>query len=115
MSQVLAIGHRVTRTYLGKRARMTVKSGAQNRAVTLIQSFRSALNLNLHFHMLYLKDGFTPGEVFGGCYQLDIILWSFCAGTMRVVADITDPHHIRSMLDHIAAQASIDHRSNQAA
>ena len=34
---------------------MTVKSGAQSGAVTLIQRFGSALNLNLHFHMLYLN------------------------------------------------------------
>ena len=32
---------------------MTVKSGAQSSAVALIQRFGSALNLNLHFHMLY--------------------------------------------------------------
>mgnify|MGYP000214942765 FL=1 len=55
MSQVLTIVHRVISTFLIKRARMTVKSGAQSGAVTLIQRFGSALNLNLHFHMLYLN------------------------------------------------------------
>jgi len=39
---------------------MIVKSGAQSGAVTLIQRFGSALNLNrdaasLYFHMLYLN------------------------------------------------------------
>ena len=34
---------------------MTVKSGTQSGAVTLIQRFGSALNLTLHFHMLYLN------------------------------------------------------------
>ena len=34
---------------------MTVNSGTQSGAVTLIQRFGSALNLNLHFHMLYLN------------------------------------------------------------
>ena len=34
---------------------MTVKSGAQSGTVTPIQRFGSALNLNLHFHMLYLN------------------------------------------------------------
>jgi hypothetical protein len=69
MSQVLVIGHRVTRTYLVTRARMTVKSGAQNRAVTLIQSFRSALNFNLHVHLLGLTGDFTPEQFFAGRYQ----------------------------------------------
>ncbi|MCB1646239.1 MAG: transposase [Pseudomonadales bacterium] len=32
-----------------------MKSGTQSGAVTLIQRFVSALNLNLHFHMLYLN------------------------------------------------------------
>ena len=41
--------------HLVKRAGITVKSGAQSGAVTLIQRFGSALNLNLHFHMLYLN------------------------------------------------------------
>ena len=36
--------HRVISTFLIKRARMTVKSGAQSGAVTLIQRFGSALN-----------------------------------------------------------------------
>ena len=44
MSQVLTIVHRVISTFLIKRARMTVKSGAQSGAVTLIQRFGSALN-----------------------------------------------------------------------
>lgn len=34
---------------------MTIKSGAQSGAVALIQRFGSALNLNPHFHMLYLN------------------------------------------------------------
>ena len=55
MSRVLTIVHRVISTFLIKRAGMTVKSGAQSGAVTLIQRFGSALNLNLHFHMLYLN------------------------------------------------------------
>lgn len=45
MSQVLTIAHRVISTFLVKSARMTVKSGAQSGAVTLIQRFGSALNL----------------------------------------------------------------------
>ncbi len=55
MSRVLTIVHRVISTFLIHRAGMTVKSGAQSGAVTLIQRFGSALNLNPHFHMLYLN------------------------------------------------------------
>ena len=55
MSQVLSIVHRVISTFLIKVARMTVKSRAQSGAVTLIQRFGSALNLNPQFHMLYLN------------------------------------------------------------
>jgi len=52
---VLTIVHRVISTFLIKRSGRKVKSGAQSGAVTLIQRFGSALNLNLHFHMLYLN------------------------------------------------------------
>jgi hypothetical protein len=55
MSQALTIVHYVISTFLIKRARITVKSGAQSGTVTLIQRFGSALNLNPHFHMLYLN------------------------------------------------------------
>jgi hypothetical protein len=55
LSRVLTIVHRAISTFQIKRAGMTVKSGAQSGAVTLIQHFGSALNLNLHFHMLYLN------------------------------------------------------------
>jgi len=55
MSQVLTIVHLVISTFLIKRACRTVKSGAQSGAVTLIQRFGSTLNLNPHFHMLYLN------------------------------------------------------------
>ena len=64
MSKVLAIVHRVISTYLIKRAGLRVKSGAQTGAVTLIQRFGSALNLNLHYHMLYLDGVYNKQGVF---------------------------------------------------
>jgi hypothetical protein len=66
MSRVLTIVVRVINTFMIKRSGRTVKSGAQSGAVTLIQRFGSALNLNLHFQLLYLggvydsKDYFWP-------------------------------------------------------
>jgi len=64
MSHVLTITHRVIGTFLIKRSGRTVKSGTQSGAVTLIQRFGSALNLNLHFHMLYLNGVYDPNGYF---------------------------------------------------
>ena len=57
---------------------MTVKSGAQSGAVTLIQRFGSALNLNPHFHMLYLNGVYDAKGYFWPvkpptCEDLDVI------------------------------------------
>jgi len=53
MGKVLSIVYRVIATHLIKKAGFTKKT-AQTGAVTLIQRFGSALNLNIHFHMLFL-------------------------------------------------------------
>ena len=53
MGQVLSIVYRGIATHLIKQAGLTGKI-AQTGAVTLIQRFGSALNLNVHFHMLFL-------------------------------------------------------------
>jgi hypothetical protein len=37
-------------------------------------------------------------------FNIDIALCPLCGGTMRVVADITDPDVIQRILDHITAQ-----------
>jgi hypothetical protein len=58
IAKALAIVHRVISTWLIRRAGLTVKSGAQTGAVTLIQHFGSALNAHLHFHMLYIDGVF---------------------------------------------------------
>jgi len=47
--------HRVISKFLIKRSSRKGKSGTRSGAVTLIQRFGSALNLNLHFHMRYLN------------------------------------------------------------
>jgi ribosomal protein S27E len=80
MSQVLTIVHRVIKTFLIKRARMTVKSGAQSGAVTLVQRFGSALNLNPHFHMLYLngvydRNAAQPKPTSGQSNRLLVRIW----------------------------------------
>ena len=53
MTGVLGIVYRAISTHLTQKARLK-KSVTQTGAVTLIQRFGSALNLNTHFHMLFL-------------------------------------------------------------
>jgi len=53
MGWVLGIVYRCIATHLIKKAGFSCKT-AQAGAVTLIQRFGSALNLNIHFHMLFL-------------------------------------------------------------
>lgn len=53
MGRVLGIVYRVIATHLVKKAGYTHQA-AKTGAVTLIQRFGSALNLNIHFHMLFL-------------------------------------------------------------
>jgi len=53
MSKVLGIVTRTLSTHLAYQAGFR-KKDAYTRAVTLIQRFGSALNLNIHFHMLFL-------------------------------------------------------------
>jgi hypothetical protein len=50
---VLRIVYRAISTYLIHKAGFSLKDGAAG-AVTLIQRFGSALNLNIHFHILFL-------------------------------------------------------------
>ncbi len=58
MGQVLSIVYRILSTHLIKKAGYT-KASAQSGSVTLIQRFGSALNLNVHYHMLFLDGIYT--------------------------------------------------------
>ena len=53
MGKVLGIVYRAISTHLIHKAGLQLKDGATG-AVTLIQRFGSALNLNIHFHILFL-------------------------------------------------------------
>jgi hypothetical protein len=65
MGKVLGIVYRAISTHLTHKAGLKRKEGATG-AVTLIQRFVSALNLNVHFHILFLdgvyayRDNRTP-------------------------------------------------------
>ena len=60
MGQVLGIVHRSIAGHLIKKAGFTRKR-ARTGAVTLIQRFGSALNLNVHFHRLFLDGVYVVG------------------------------------------------------
>ena len=59
MGKVLAIVNHAISTYLINKAGLKVLE-AHTGAVTLIQRFGSALNLNLHFHALFIDGVFSP-------------------------------------------------------
>ena len=59
LSEVLAIVQRAISTFLILHAGLTVPLGARTGAVTLVQRFDSALNLNPHLHMLFLDGAYT--------------------------------------------------------
>jgi hypothetical protein len=59
LTQVLAVVQRGISTFLVQQARLPVSSGDRAGAVTLIQRFGSALNLNVHLHMLFLDGAYT--------------------------------------------------------
>ncbi len=65
LSRCLAVVLRAIETDLIQRADLTRAAGARTGAVTVVQRFGSALNLNVHLHMLipdgvYTCDGCTP-------------------------------------------------------
>ena len=67
MGQVLRIVYRAIAIYLIKKSGPMLSIGQkqdQTGAVTLIQRFGSALNLNIHFHMLFLDGVYDDDLVF---------------------------------------------------
>ena len=62
LSRCLAVITRAIETDLIHRAGRTRASGAQTGVVTLVQRFGSALNLNLHLHMIALDGVYTVGK-----------------------------------------------------
>jgi hypothetical protein len=62
MTRVLGIVYRTISTHLAHKAGFA-KCMAKTGAVTLIQRFGSALNLNIHFHMLFLDGVYIGGDL----------------------------------------------------
>lgn len=69
MGRALKIVYRTIESYLIKKSGHTRKT-AHTGAVTLIQRFGSALNLNVHFHMLFLDGVFIADEKKGQRFLL---------------------------------------------
>jgi hypothetical protein len=61
MARALEITNTVISDYYRKKVALQ-KSKAKTGAVTLIQRFGGSLNLNVHFHMLYLDGCFETGS-----------------------------------------------------
>jgi ribosomal protein S27E len=62
LGHCLSVIVRAIQTDLAHRARLTASSGARTGVVTLIQRFGSALNLNVHLHMLILDGVYTRDQ-----------------------------------------------------
>ena len=62
MGAVLRVVNRAISTYLLKKAGFTKKFGSKTGSVTFIQRFGGSLNLNIHFHMMYLDGVYTFDE-----------------------------------------------------
>jgi ribosomal protein S27E len=60
MGKVLGIVYRTIATYLAHKAGLTTPQ-AQTGAVTLIQRFGGSINLNIHFHMIFLDGIYLAG------------------------------------------------------
>jgi ribosomal protein S27E len=127
LSQVLAVVQRSISTFLIHHAGLQVSGGARTGAVTLIQRFGSALNLNIHLHMLFLDGAYTfsdRGTAFQRAHRpsnteltqlLDTLSRRIVRALERRGLLIADPVHPYldlepgSSLDHLQA-ASIQYR-----
>ena len=59
IGEVLSIVNRAISTHLLHKAGLSKKSGAKTGSVTFIQRFGGSLNLNIHFHIMYLDGVYT--------------------------------------------------------
>jgi len=127
LSTVLTVVHRAISTFVVRHSGFTVSSGARTGAVTLIQRFGSALNLNVHLHMLFLDGAYRLSNnrlTFHRtrrptCENLDSLLVTLSRRIVRALERrgllIADPEHCcldlepGSSLDHLQA-ASINYR-----
>ncbi|MFT5573984.1 MAG: hypothetical protein ACI9FR_002920 [Cryomorphaceae bacterium] len=72
MGKALGIAYRAISTHITKKAGHT-KTTAHTGAVTLIQRFGSALNLNVHLHMLFLDGVYVEDNKYGSAMRFQWI------------------------------------------
>jgi len=82
MARALEISHLVTSQYYRKKAGLGAKN-SKSGAVTLIQRFGGSLNLNIHFHQLFVD----------GCYELSdknepIDFWVASPPTVKEIEEV---------------------------
>lgn len=82
MARALEISHLVTSQYYRKKAGLGAKN-SKSGAVTLIQRFGGSLNLNIHFHQLFVD----------GCYELSdknepIDFWVASSPTVKEIEEV---------------------------
>ena len=70
MGHVLNLVQRAISTYLIKKAGLKKKSGAKTGSVTFIQRFGGSLNLNIHFHIMFLDGVYTFDQEKARFYSL---------------------------------------------
>jgi len=127
LSAVLTVVHRALSTFVVRQSGFALSSGARTGAVTLIQRFGSALNLNVHLHMLFLDGAYhfsTTRPAFHRARrpageELNDLLDTLSRRIVRVLERrgllIADPEHCcldlepGSSLDHLQA-SSISYR-----
>ena len=125
MGAVLGIVYRAIASHLVRKAGLSHATGRTG-AVTLTQRFGSALNLNIHFHLLLLDGAYklggdaprfcrvsppTPVELeallrrivqrIKRVFRLDIEQCERCGGKVKVIASIEDPAVIAGILGHL--------------
>ena len=101
LSDVLGIVSRAISSFLIKRAGETHKTACTG-SVTLIQRFGSALNLNIHFHMLFLDGVYIkPSEKNDLCFKK---AKAFSTGEIQMLTERIS----RRVLDYMERQGLIE-------
>ena len=73
IGKVLGIVYSAIATHLRRKAGFT-RATAQTGTVTLIQRFGGAVNLNIHFHLLFLDGVYIGFDKYRACFRWEVPL-----------------------------------------
>jgi len=104
MGRVLGIVYRAISSHLIKKSGLTRKT-AQTGAVTLIQRFGSALNLNVHFEQRH--QAMTWAQRLKRVFNIDVSVCPTCGGDSRVIACIEEQAVIDKILAHLMKKGAL--------